>query len=225
VNASQELNGDSAVESPVWPELASIPAPVEAILLDLDGTLVDTMPLHFQAYRDVLAEVGIVIDFRTFMAASGGAARETIPRLLAGRSCAIEVAEIHRRKIERANKLFQETPPPALPSALLLPVLARHYPIGLVSSGSRKSVSTTVEVLGWSSLFKVLVTGDDVSHGKPDPEGYLRAAAALNVDPRQCLVFEDMDDGVAAAKAAGMTVFDVRDTTPAWRNRHGTETN
>lgn len=188
-----------------------------AMLFDLDGTLVDTMPLHFQAYRDVLADLGISLSFTTFMAASGGAARETIPRLLAGNVCALPVEEIHRRKVARAEQLFSESPPSRLPCAMLLPALAATFPIGLVSSGSRKSVETTLASMGWSSVFQVVITGDDVQKGKPDPEGYLKGARALGAIPEECLVFEDMDDGVAAARAAGMQVFDVRKTLPAWR--------
>jgi len=192
-------------------------SPVEAILFDLDGTLVDTMPLHFQAYREVLADVGISIDFESFMTASGGAARETIPRLLNGVACEISVDEIHRRKVKRAAKLFSDAPPTPLPSAMLLPVLKKAFPIALVSSGSRNSVQTTLNSLGWGDLFGAIITGDDVVRGKPDPEGYLKGAAELGVAPCRCLVFEDMDDGVSAAKAAGMRVFDVRRTIPAWR--------
>ena len=193
-------------------------ASVEAILFDLDGTLVDTMPLHFQAYRDVLAEVGLDLGFEAFMAASGGAARETIPRLLAGRPCSLPVEEIHRRKMEKATALFLETPPTALPCALLLPVLRRSYPLALVSSGSRRSVGTTLAAMGWNAMFREVICGDDVTRGKPDPEGYLKAARLLGVEARSCLVFEDMDDGVAAATAAGMRVFDVRRTLPFWRS-------
>ncbi|KAA0700625.1 HAD family hydrolase [Neorhizobium sp. P12A] len=190
---------------------------VEAILFDLDGTLVDTMPLHYQAYRDVLAEIGISLDFQAFMAASGGAARETIPRLLNGAACEVAVEEIHRRKVARATQLFRDVPPTRLPCSLLLPVLSKVFPVALVSSGSSKSVHTTLDSMGWTDLFHAIVCGDDVVRGKPDPEGYLKGAGLLGVAPERCLVFEDMDDGVAAATAAGMQVFDVRLTLPAWR--------
>ncbi|MCO5731896.1 HAD family phosphatase [Rhizobium sp. SSA_523] len=190
---------------------------IEAILFDLDGTLVDTMPLHYEAYRRVLGDHGLSLAFEDFLAASGGAARETIPRLVAGRSCSASADEIHAQKVSLAARLFQETPPRPLPTALLLPVLGRAYPIGLVSSGSRRSVEITLSALNWTDIFRVTVTGSDVTRGKPDPQGYLQAAEALSVSPDRCLVFEDMDDGVQAAAKAGMAVFDVRLALPAWR--------
>jgi beta-phosphoglucomutase-like phosphatase (HAD superfamily) len=204
-------------------DLSHARAPLEAVLFDLDGTLVDTMPLHFQAYRDVLAEIGIPLTFEHFMEVSGGAARETIPRLVGAHRCDLSVEDIHGRKVKRAEALFRDIRPQALPCALLLPLFAQSHPVGLVSSGSRKSVATTLEVMSWTSLFTTIVTGDDVARAKPAPDGYLKAAAALSVDPERCLVFEDMDDGVIAAEAAGMRVFDVRRTLPAWRATLGTQ--
>lgn len=191
---------------------------VEAILFDLDGTLVDTMPLHYEAYRAVLADLGVSLSFEDFLRASGGPARDTIPRLLGGADCALSVDEIHRRKVALAEEIFARSPPAALPCALLLPILSRAYPVGLVSSGSRRSVGITLDAMGWGSLFRVVVSGNDVEKGKPHPEGYLKGARAIGVSAAACLVFEDSDDGVHAAEAAGMQVFDVRRALPLWRS-------
>lgn len=196
---------------------ASARQAVAAVLFDLDGTLVDTMPIHYAAYRDVLAEFDIPLAFDDFIARSGGAARETIPRLIGDRPCPVPVEEIHKRKVARANVLFSEQKPDALPTAMLIDVMRQAYPIGLVSSGSRNSVTTTLRAMGWTQTFRVIITGDDVEKGKPAPEGYLKAARALDVAPDACLVFEDMDDGVSAARAAGMQVYDTRQAIPAWR--------
>ena len=190
---------------------------VQAVLFDLDGTLVDSMAVHFEAYRHVFEELGLRIDFQTFLACSGGPARDTIPRLIDGRRCSLEPSEIHVRKVAVAKRLFREMKPRALATAALLPVLGTHWPLGLVSSGSRASVSLVLEVMGWESTFRIVISGDDVYRGKPDPEGYLNAARAVEADPCACLVFEDADDGIAAARCAGMQVIDVRECVPDWR--------
>jgi len=190
---------------------------VDCILFDLDGTLVDTMPHHFRAYQIVLGDIGIEIDFKTFLQVSGGTASSTISRLLAGRTVAIGIDEIHRRKLAVATKLFEGTRPTKLAIGELLPLWAKSYPVGLVSSGSRHSVQTTLKAMGWDDVFKVVVTGSDVTQGKPHPEGYLMAAELCGFVPHACLVFEDSDDGIASAETAGMTVIDVRRALPAWR--------
>jgi HAD superfamily hydrolase (TIGR01509 family) len=83
-------------------------------------------------------------------------------------------------------------------------------PIALASSGSRSGIDVILERLGWRDRFDAIVTGQDVARGKPAPDIFLRAAERLGIAPPRCLVFEDTDDGVAAARAAQMAVFDVR---------------
>jgi HAD superfamily hydrolase (TIGR01509 family) len=194
---------------------------VKCMLFDLDGTLVDTMPHHFRAYQIVFADLGVEIDFDTFVKVSGGPARTTIPRLLAGRSVAADIDDIHKRKLNVAAQLFEELKPVELALGKLLPILAQSYPLGLISSGSRRSVSATIETMGWQNLFGIVITGDEVQHGKPHPEGYLRAAEFFGAAPNQCLVFEDADDGITSAREAGMSVIDVRMMLPQWRLANG----
>jgi beta-phosphoglucomutase-like phosphatase (HAD superfamily) len=182
----------------------------EAAIFDFDGTLVDTMPLHYEAYRQVFAEVGVELTPDDFYGNVGGKASETIPRFLRGRPCAVGVDELHARKKARFDVLLDDVEIPVLETAKLVPVFASLTKVGLASSGARPGIEKILARLGWREWFGAIVTGDDAARGKPAPDLFLLAASRLGVDPLRCVAFEDTDDGVASATAAGMTVFDVR---------------
>lgn len=184
--------------------------PIKAAIFDFDGTLVDTMPLHYEAYRRVFAELGVDLSRADFFGNIGGKASETIPRFLNGRTVAVGTTEIHRRKKGVVGELLRTEPIVVLEAAQLLRVLKPHLKLAIASSGSRAGIDVVMGRLGWSALFEAVVSGEDVAAGKPAPECFLKAASLLGVDPAACMVFEDTDDGVAAARAAGMQVFDVR---------------
>lgn len=185
-------------------------SPIKAAIFDFDGTLVDTMPLHYEAYRRVFAELGVELSRADFFGNVGGKASETIPRFLKGRQVSVGPGEIHRRKKNVVAELLRSEPIPVLEVARLLAVLRPHLKLAVASSGSRAGIEVVMGRLGWSALFDAVVSGEDVSSGKPAPECFLKAAALLGVEPAACMVFEDTDDGVAAARAARMQVFDVR---------------
>ncbi len=184
--------------------------PIAAALFDFDGTLVDTMPLHFQAYRDVLAEVDIELTPEDFYSSIGGNARETIPKFLRGRTCALSTSEIHARKKQRIGELLAAGPIPVLETAKLLDVFSGHMLMGLVSSGARQGIEVVLDRLDWRRHFGAVVTGEDAIHGKPAPDLFLLAASRLGVSPQRCMAFEDTDAGIEAANSAGMRTFDVR---------------
>ncbi|MCK6549739.1 HAD family phosphatase [Myxococcota bacterium] len=182
----------------------------EAAIFDFDGTLVDTMPLHYEAYRQVFAELSIELTPDDFYGNVGGKAKETIPRFLRGRPCAVGVEELHARKKARLEVILDDVEIPVLETAKLVPVFASMTKVALASSGSRPGIEKILARLGWSSWFGAIVTGEDAPRGKPAPDLFVLAASRLGVDPRHCIAFEDTDDGCASARAAGMTVFDVR---------------
>jgi len=183
---------------------------IAALIFDFDGTLVDTMPLHFEAYRRVLAEVDVELSQADFYGNIGGNARETIPKFLRGRPCRLSSEEIHTRKKAVVSELFESSPIPVLETARLLDAFSGHFKTALASSGSRMGIEQILRRLDWMDRFDVIVTGEDRARGKPFPDLFLLAAQKLGVEPSRCLVFEDTDVGVAAGRQAGMRVFDVR---------------
>jgi beta-phosphoglucomutase family hydrolase len=193
--------------------------PPAAGIFDLDGTLVDTMPLHFEAYRTVFASLGLQLAEPTFYASIGGKASETIPRLLAGQPCPLTVSDLHARKKAVVEDLLRNVAIATLECARLLPVLRPSMRLALASSGSKAGIEIVLSRLNWHRYFDAVVTGEDVDHGKPAPDLFLLAASRLGVKPEACLVFEDTDAGVEAAARAGMQCFDVRRAAPrSWRH-------
>ena len=196
-----------------WSARAEGAARFDALLFDLDGTLVDTLPLHHRAYADVLAEHGLQLSFDQYRANGAAPGRVSIPRFLKATGAdpaAFDVGAIHAAKKARLAQLMERTAPPRLPAASLLTEHAGKQPLGLVTSAARAGAELILRSQGWSDLFQVVVTGDDVARGKPHPEPYLAAAAALRARPEACLVFEDAPEGIEAGLAAGATVVDVR---------------
>ena len=186
---------------------------VLAVVFDFDGTLVDTMPLHYAAYRLAFAECcQAELAEDVFYEEIGGTAREVLPRLLARVGSDVDPRAVHARKKELLRDVLAEADIPVLETAKLLPVLRPHFAMALATSGSRQGIEIMLERLGWPSYFDVVVTGEDVSRGKPAPDAFRLAAEGLDVEPGRCLAFEDTDAGVASARAAGMAVFDIRAT-------------
>jgi beta-phosphoglucomutase family hydrolase len=189
---------------------------ISAAIFDFDGTLVDTMRLHYIAYREAFAEVGLELTEAEFTAAVGGVAAETVPKLLRGRPCSLTPMELHARKKQIVNKVFARDPIRVLETAELLSLLHGSIPLALASSGSREGIQILLDRLEWNAYFQTVVTGEDSPRGKPAPDPFLLAARRLGVEPTKCIVFEDTPAGIAAASAAGMRSFDVR--SRVWRS-------
>jgi len=182
----------------------------DAVLFDFDGTLVDTMPIHFEAYRRVFAEMSLDLTHHDFYSNIGGTGMETIPRFLRGRPAPWPTTDIHRRKKERLLVLLDEIELQPLPTAYLLPLLNGRVPMAVATSGARIGVDKMLDRLAWRRYFAAVVTAEDVARGKPAPDLFATAASRLGIAPAACLAFEDTDDGIAAARAAGCQVIDVR---------------
>jgi beta-phosphoglucomutase family hydrolase len=176
----------------------------KAFLFDCDGTIVDSMPLHYRAWKLALAEYGCTNFSEEYFYELGGLPVAEVARQLNQRDgLSIPVDEFADRKEEFYYELIHELK--AVPE-VLEQVHASHgkVPFAVVSGSTRESVVKSLNVLGILHLFDTLVCAGDYAHGKPSPEPFLLAAERLGVAPQDCLVFEDAEAGIQSATAAGM---------------------
>ena len=174
-------------------------------IFDLDGTLVDTMPLHYVAWRDTLREFGLNrdLDEALFYSLGGVPAVKVVHIFNRHHGTDFEPIALREVKERRFTALLPEAP-------LIAPVVeiarrvAKTHPVSLASGGLKDVVLETLVSRGLHTLFPVVVAADDVQHGKPAPDTFLLAARQMNVPADQCLVFEDAELGIQAAEAAGM---------------------
>ncbi|HSR07520.1 MAG TPA: HAD-IA family hydrolase [Bryobacteraceae bacterium] len=189
---------------------------IRGIVFDLDGVLIQSAPSHAEAFKQVFARLGIH-DFE-YAPYAGWRTPEVIADVLQrrGRSESAEaIAGIAREKSRIARELLEARRPLAKDCEATLVELAGGFPLALASSGSRSSVDAFLKLTGSRSLFRSILSGEDVSNAKPDPELYVRSAEGLGLDAKECLVVEDALAGVAAARGAGSRVVAVAGTWSA----------
>jgi HAD superfamily hydrolase (TIGR01509 family) len=173
-------------------------------MFDMDGLLVDTEPLWFQAEGTVMARLGGTWSHADQGALVGGSMNVTVRYLLSKATKAAQPADVARWLTEAMIDELTSGPLPVLPGAvdLLEEVRAAGLPHALVTSSEPEIVDAVLPRLGVAA-FGVVVCAADVARTKPDPEGYLLAAAKLGVEPQCSIALEDSPTGTAAAEAAG----------------------
>lgn len=185
------------------------PEPFKAIIFDCDGTLADTMPTHVKAWVASYKSFGIDIAEEPFFAMGGLPNRAIIETLNQQFGYSRNVAETEEDKERRYLELLH-----TIKEVKAVADIARAYhgkvPIAVASSGMGRIVHQTLAAVGLLALFDVIVTADDVVHGKPAPDLFLLAAEKLGVAPADCIVYEDGDPGLEAARRANMRAVDVR---------------
>jgi HAD superfamily hydrolase (TIGR01509 family) len=183
-----------------------------AYLFDCDGTIADSMPLHYLAWKTALAEWNCSFEEKLFYAWGGIPVAEIVSLLNKRDGLSMPVEDVSRRK----ENLYLGM----LPQLKAVPEVVEHIeaeygriPFAVVSGSTRDSVTASLVSLQLLDRFDALICAGDYAKGKPDPEAFLLAAAKLGVAPKTCLVFEDTDLGIQAAKAAGMAAVKI---APPW---------
>lgn len=187
----------------------------KAVIWDMDGVIVDSGPYHFKAWQHVFQKEGVDFtehDFRR----NFGRRNDTIIRTTLGENVSQGEIDViaSQKEADYRQRVRQNIRP--LPGAIeLIKLLGENgFAVALASSAPVENIRLILRGLVIEDLFQVIVSGREVSEGKPSPQGFLLAAEKLGVEPGNCIVIEDAIAGVAAAKRAGMHCIAVTNTNP-----------
>lgn len=184
---------------------------IKGLIFDLDGTLADTMPLHFKGWRTACRKYGVDID-TAFLRKHTGSPGWIIANEII-KSCNLEgTVTIEQIMAEKLIQFYKEQHrvQPITPVVDIVKKYWGKLPMAVGTGGHREAVERTLEVTGLTKYFDIIITANDVSMFKPHPETFLRCANLMNIEPEFIEVFEDGDLGIEAAINAGMIATDVR---------------
>ena len=195
-----------------------IPPHVRGLVFDCDGTIADTMPLHYRAWVAALNEHGADFPEALFYEMAGIPTVRIIEMLNERHAYAIPV----QAAADRKEALYERFLPEVVaiePVVELVHRYAGKLPMAVATGGTRAICTKTLQSLDLLKHFAAIVTADDVAQGKPAPDIFLEAARRLGVPPESCYAFEDADLGLQSARAAGMTAVDIRPAHRAMKER------
>ena len=192
---------------------AELPPEIRGLIFDCDGTLVDTMGVHYRAWLQALNGTGIDLPEEKFYSLAGAPTTKIAEMLVREFKSSAAPATIARQKEE-----FYIADIPLIRELSAVVAIARRQQgkrsLAVASGGFHHVVDRQLAASGLTDLFPIVICADDVTHGKPAPDCFLEAARRMNLKPCQCVVYEDAELGFQAGRAAGMAVVDVR----PWHN-------
>jgi len=181
----------------------------DALLFDCDGTLADTMPAHYRAWLHVTGAHGIAFDEHRFYGLGGRPTRDILATLAREAGLDLDLDQGVQQK--EAAFLAQLDRVAAIDPVVDVVRRSRgRVPMAVVTGGHRAVCTRILEHVGIAAAFDTLVASEDTDRHKPEPEPFLEAARRLGARPQRCVVWEDSDLGIEAARRAGMEWIDVR---------------
>lgn len=186
-----------------------VPDGVRGLIFDCDGTLADTLPLHYAAWEETFAEQGLPCPMEFLIQHNGKPTHLIVALYNAAFDLSIDVERFTADKERRTYALLERAKPIA-PVAMVVRRHVGRLPMAVVSGSNRANVERVLRAIDMHELFAAVLTADDGLPPKPAPALFLEAARRLGVEPHACQVFEDADSGLEAARRAGMLATDVR---------------
>ncbi len=189
---------------------------MKAVIFDMDGVLVDSEPLHYESDLELLKRLGVTVPegyLDQFVGVTNAVMWE---KITADYSIDKNIEEILNAQLSLKLKLLKKAdlkPIDGIPE-LLKRIRLTDYPIAVASSSSAIFIKQVLAKIGLDYYFDVFVSGESVPRSKPEPDVFLKAAAALGVNPEDCIVIEDSRNGTLAAKRAGMKCVGYRNPHP-----------
>ncbi len=180
-----------------------------ALIFDFDGTLANTMPLHWRAWQIVTARHGLRLAEDRFYSLGGVPSREILRMLAQEQGVKIDHLAVALEKEEAYLPLIPQVEPVHTVAAIARENFGK-LPMAIASGGTHKIIEQVLDHLGMRKLFIAIVTSEDVTNQKPAPDIFLEAARRLGVPADSCRAYEDTDLGLMAIRAAGMEAIDVR---------------
>ena len=191
---------------------------IKGLIFDCDGTLADTMPLHWRAWQVITKRHRLHLAEERFYALGGVPSRDILKILCAEQGLTLDHLAVALEKEQEYLPLIAQVEP-----VHLVVNIAREnhgkLPMAVASGGTKRAIGQVLDHLGIKHLFDAIVTSEEVKNQKPSPDIFLEAARRIGVPPHSCRAYEDTDLGMQAIRAAGMGAIDVRELLR--RGRHG----
>jgi len=190
------------------------PAHCKGLVFDCDGTVVDNMPLHYEAWSKTLERCGLHLEESRFYSWAGRPIADIIGQLSAEQRVSVDTQQVTQEYEHYFHSLPLHRLRPVRPVVEIARRFRGQLPMAIATGSTTESASTSLQAIGVLHWFDAVISSTESGMAKPAPDVFLAAARSIGVPARACVAFEDGDLGLKAARAAGMTAVDIRPWNP-----------